>query len=155
MELTRPTCPLQSGEQAGLLLDYCARKLGPAPAAALEAHMEQCASCREFRDTQRVVWDSLDAWEVSDSGWDFNRRLRQRLEEEDAAPAWVGELRAWKSGISWKPAIPLAAALALWLAVFPPSAPNSSDQPAASQDQQIERVLEDVEMLQQLPLEAR
>lgn len=155
MELTRPICPLQSGENAALLLDYCARKLDPARAAALDAHMEQCASCREFRDAQRLVWNSLDSWEVSDSGWDFNRRLRERLEEEDAAPEWLGQFRAWKSGISWKPAIPLAAALALWLAVFPPTAQKSSDQPAAPQDEQIERVLEDVEMLRQLPLEAR
>lgn len=146
---------MQSGENAALLLDYCARKLDPARSAALEAHIEICPSCRQFRDAQRLVWDSLDSWEVSDSGWDFNRRLRQRLEEEDAAPQWLDNLRAWHSGISWKPAIPLAAALALWLAVFPPYSQNNTSSPNPPQGEQLERVLEDVEMLRQLPLEAR
>ncbi len=155
MELTRQNCPLQSGGDPALLLDYSARKLDPPRAAALEAHIEHCPSCRQFRDAQRTVWDSLDAWEVSDSGWDFNRRLRQRLEEQQAAPAWVALFRVWRSGLSWKPAIPLAAALALWLAVFPPASRKSSGLSATSQGEQLERVLEDVDMLRQLPLEAR
>lgn len=155
MHQMRPVCPLQAGEDAGLLLDYCARKLDPARAAALEAHMEHCAACRQFRDAQRLVWDSLDSWDLSGSGWAFQRRLRERLEEEEAAPAWIGRLQAWRSGISWKPAIPIAAALVLWLAIFPESPFKTPATAQAPQGEQLERVLEDVEMLRQLPLEAR
>jgi anti-sigma factor RsiW len=108
---------LQSEEHAGLLLDYCARRLDGARAAALEAHMEQCPACREFRDGQKLVWETLDAWDVSENNWGFERRLRERLEEE-GEPQWVYEMKGWARGISWKPAIPLAAALAVWMVFY-------------------------------------
>lgn len=155
MELKPSTCLMQSGENAALLLDFCARRLDPARASALEVHLEHCPSCRRFCEAQHSLWNSLDSWELSDPGWDFNHRLRQRLEHEQAAPAWLCRLRAWRSGISWKPAIPLVAAFALWLVVFPPASRRSSAPPAPGQDEQIERILEDVDMLRMLPLEAR
>ena len=155
MDQKTPTCPMQSGDRAADLLDYCARRLPRARAAAVEAHLQGCAGCRRFCEGQQSVWEALDAWEVSSPGWAFNQGLRQRLEQEQAAPAWRSGLRGWKRGISWKPAIPLAAAFALWLAVFPPASQQRSAPPAAQQDEQIERILEDVDMLRQLPLEAR
>ncbi len=154
MNNRRNLCPLQSEEHAALLLDYCARRLDAGRGAALEAHMEQCPACREMRDAQRLVWDSLDAWDAGHTGWEFNQRLQERLRHE-CRPAWIDTVASWKEGISWKPAVPLAAALALWLIVFPPNGANAPQPQSAQQTEQIEKVLEDVEMLQQIPLSPR
>ncbi|MBI4893643.1 MAG: hypothetical protein HY821_23685 [Acidobacteria bacterium] len=116
--------------------------------------MEHCAACQELRSAQRLVWDSLDSWEASDTGWEFNQRLQERLRQE-GRPAWMDSVSTWREGISWKPAVPLAAALALWLMVFPPNGFNSSKPSAPQQPDQLEKVLEDVQMLQQLPLGRR
>lgn len=155
MKLKPSTCLAQSGENSALLLDFCARRLDPARTSALEAHLVHCPSCRRFCEAQRALWNSLDSWKLSDPGWDFNHRLRQRLAHQASARRWLCRLRPWKSSISWKPAIPLVAAFALWLVVFPPASRRSPTPPALSQDEQIERILEDVDMLRQLPLEAR
>jgi len=144
-------CPLQSEEHAQLLLDYCARRLDPARRAALEAHIGLCASCREFSQGQRLVWDALDAWDSSSNAGDFDRRLYQRISEEDR-PAWADRLAAWAAEISWKPALPAAAALALWMILFPVRAPEEPEGVERVAAEQVEGALEDMDMLQQLKL---
>ena len=68
-------CPIESQENADLLLSYSARRLNPEATAILEAHMEICPTCREFRDGQRALWEALDQWEARPVSPDFDRRL--------------------------------------------------------------------------------
>src|SRR5574337_1028204 len=86
-ELTE--CPLLSGEEnAGLLLDYCNRKLAPELASVFERHMEHCPACRAFAESQMAVWSALDDFEAMPISEDFDQRLFARLEAEQQAPWW-------------------------------------------------------------------
>ncbi|MBI5083415.1 MAG: zf-HC2 domain-containing protein [Acidobacteria bacterium] len=144
-------CPLQSEENAQLLLDYCARRLDPSRRAALEAHIGLCPSCREFSQAQRLVWEALDAWDSSGGAADFDRRLYQRISEE-RKPPWADRLTAWTAEISWKPALPAAAALALWVTFFPVRPTEEAEGFERVAAEQVEGALEDLDMLQQLKL---
>ena len=75
-------CPLETREDAQLLLDYCTRKLEPEAAATLERHIALCGACREFASSQRAVWRALDAWEPAPVSADFDSRLFRRIENE-------------------------------------------------------------------------
>jgi hypothetical protein len=75
-------CPIETPENAGLLLAYCSRKLDPAAAAILEDHVRICPACREFADGQRAVWRALDSWEAQPVSADFDRRLYQHIEQD-------------------------------------------------------------------------
>ena len=68
-------CPLDDGENAQQLLDYCTRKLDRPTAEILEKHMAICPACREFAAQQRAVWEALDGWEAEPVSADFDRRL--------------------------------------------------------------------------------
>ena len=58
-------CPIETRENAELLLEYCARKLDPATTAVLERHIGICPACREFAAGQRALWDALDTWDAT------------------------------------------------------------------------------------------
>ena len=75
-------CPLETRENAQLLLDYGTRKLEPESAAALERHIAICGACREFASGQRAVWQALDTWEAAPVSEDFDSRLYRRIETE-------------------------------------------------------------------------
>ena len=75
-------CPLETRENAQLLLDYCTRKLEPEAAATLERHISMCSACREFAGKQHAVWQALDAWEAAPVSADFDSRLYRRIENE-------------------------------------------------------------------------
>ena len=149
-------CPLGFGENAGaenaeLLLDYCARRLDPERTAILDAHMSVCEACRRLRDGQQALWASLDQWEAAEVSADFDRRLYRRIEAEESGLRW------WQR-VFVRPAIPLTATAGLALAVgfllhHPANSPVSPDPvPAAADVEQVERTLEDLDMLRQLNL---
>jgi len=75
-------CPIETRENAELLLAYCARTLDAESTAILERHMEICPACREFAHGQRAVWEALDAWEAAPVTLDFDRRLYRRIDRE-------------------------------------------------------------------------
>ncbi len=75
-------CPLETRENAHLLLDYCARKLDPESLAVLERHIAVCSACRNFTRGQRTVWQAMDAWEAAPVSRDFDRRLYRRIETQ-------------------------------------------------------------------------
>jgi hypothetical protein len=87
-------CPLETRENAQLLLDYCTRKLEPESVAALERHIAVCDACREFARGQRAVWQALDAWEAAPVSLDFDRRLYHRIEAH--VPWWSLLLRPFR-----------------------------------------------------------
>ena len=155
-------CPIESKEHAELLLDYCARKLDPAATRILEAHMSVCEPCRRFRDGQRALWESLDRWEAIEVSSDFNRRLYRRIDEEEARAG--GLSRWWRETMRplvVRPAVPLTAMAGLVLAVGfllrqPAAPPVVPDAVAPAADvEQVERTLEDMEMLRQFNLAPR
>ena len=154
-------CPIRNltgadQETAEVLLAYTARRLDPARTALLESHMDSCPNCAEFRAGQDLVWQALDAWEALPVTPDFNRRLYQRIDAEQAAP-WYRRLftTPWAS---WKPALPLAAACLVVAAGFvmdhPVStmsqAPVSAIRVTVTEAEQVETALDDIQLLRQL-----
>jgi hypothetical protein len=95
-------CPLETRENAQLLLDYCTRKLAPETVATLERHIAICGRCREFAGSQRAVWQALDAWEAAPVSRDFDSRLYQRIEAQDGCQVgwWNLLLRPFRSPFS-------------------------------------------------------
>ncbi|HEY1336814.1 MAG TPA: zf-HC2 domain-containing protein [Bryobacteraceae bacterium] len=158
-------CPIQMRESAQLLLNYAACRLDAAPAAELERHMEICPACREYAAGQRAVWQALDDWEATPVTADFDRRLYARIEKE--VSWWDLLLRPFRP-IFARQAMPVAAAAGVVLMAVvmmrPPAAPpHSAPAPTAhtaqfvepAQAEQVERALDDVEMLSDIRREIR
>jgi len=155
-------CPIETQDNAELLLDYCARKLDPETQAILERHLAVCPACREFQQGQNAVWQALDAWDAMPVSSDFDRRLYQRIEAETARESWWSRLvrpfRPFFEAPLMSRSVPLAAAACLLvLAGVILEQPNNvsvSEEVAAEaiQPDQVERTLDDMEMLQQFRL---
>ena len=145
-------CPLRKEEDASLLLDHCAQRLDREQSALVTAHLASCPECRAFCERQSATWSALDLWDEVPVSNSFRRELDERIHSE---PAWVSRLRGWASGISFKPAIPLGIAAALFLVLVNvpsrqlPPPPETRDVQVA---EQAERALEDIDMLEQLKL---
>lgn len=156
-ELMLTECPLLHGERnADLLLDYAHRKLSPAAFAKFERHVSQCAACAAFVDSQQNVWNALDTFEPAAISPDFDRRLFARIAGQQSGPWWK---RAWNwmtdfGQASWRPAIPVAAAVLLAVGLWVRPFDMGSGTPAVKMDHvdvdQLESALEDIEMLRQI-----
>jgi hypothetical protein len=150
-------CPIETQENAELLLSYSARRLSPESTSILEAHMEVCPQCREFRDSQRTLWEALDQWEARPISPDFDRRLYRKIEEQEQLGWWQRTFGAGRP-MFLRPALPLAATACLVLvAGFIIDNPSRITTPVAENPQvreveQVERTLEDMEMLRQFNL---
>jgi hypothetical protein len=150
-------CPIETQENAELLLSYSARKLSPESTAILEAHMEVCPQCREFRDGQRTLWEALDQWEARPISADFNRRLYRKIEEQEQLGWWDRIFGAGRP-MFLRPALPLAATacivLVAGLMIDGPGrvAAPVAENPQVREVEQVERTLEDMEMLRQFNL---
>lgn len=155
-------CPLEFEENIDLLLDYSAGKLPAAKLSMLEEHMGVCSACAAFRVGQAEVWQALDAWEPAPVSMDFNRRLWQKIDAAEAAP-WYRKLADSLRMGAWKPALPLTAAVFLVAAGFMmdhrtsvsfsqgTSASSSiSDGVSVSEADQVEKTLDDLQLLRQL-----
>ncbi len=155
-------CPLQSEETRDLLLDYTANRLHEASVKQLELHMASCAACAAFRNDQAAVWSALDAWEPAPVSSHFNRNLWAKIDAAASAPWHEKVLQALRLG-SWKPAAPLAlAALAIaagFLLDHPArqtvaanisvESPNTVVAVSASEADQVEETLDDIQLLYQ------
>lgn len=147
-------CPVQNPEHADLLLNYCARRLDPETAAVLERHMEHCEACRAFGAAQRTVWEALEVWEAMPVSEEFDRRLYDRISREERRGFWGGLVHPW-----WppklRPALSLAAASAVAVVALLVQSPRSAPGPAEVEvmdAEQVERALNDLEMLRQVNL---
>jgi anti-sigma factor RsiW len=149
-------CPIETQENAELLLSYSARRLSPENAALLEAHMEACPACREFRDSQAALWEALDGWEARPVSLDFDRRLYRRIEEQERQSWWT-RLFGSERPMFLRPALPLAATACLVLAAGfiidnPGRILPGVEAPKVQEVEQLERTLDDMEMLRQFNL---
>ena len=154
-------CPIENAEHAEVLLDYCSRKLSGKPLEDFERHLEVCPKCKEFCSQQEALWNTLDVWEAEPVGAQFDSKLYARIESFENRSWWQ---RLAGRGFAWRPAVSLAgacAALAVALLVHGPAnqpkvAPVSlhetreTTRVEALEPEQIERALEDLEMLKQL-----
>ena len=135
------------------LVAHGARRLDAERAAAVERHLEACASCREFVARQRTVWATLDGWEAPPVPASFDERLYRRM-AEDRAPWWKAAARLIPD-LRMRYALPAAAAACLLIVAGlmwqrpgeAPPAPASSAQVAPLQADQVEHALDDVQML--------
>ena len=139
---------METRERAGLVVGYCSGSLAAEEAAAVARHLETCAECRAVVEEQRRVWSALEAWEAPAVSTEFDQRLYARIE--------AAERRAWWRSPGWlQPAFSVGLAsvvVAAVLLVRIPSAPTTQVQSRSeSVDiEQVERALEDMEMLKQL-----
>jgi anti-sigma factor RsiW len=157
-------CPMESHENAELLLAYCARRLDPETQTVLERHMTVCPACREFQAGQQAVWNALDAWEAMPVAADFNRRLYRRIAEEEARASWWSRLtrpfQPMFAGALVSRGVPAAAAICLLVlagvvlerpaTVAVPDEVTADARIESIQPDQVERTLDDMEMLRQL-----
>lgn len=145
-------CPIECEENAEILLAYCAGRLDPDKVADLEEHMLVCPACRSFQEAQQAVWNTLDTWEVPPVAQDFDRRLYQRIQAE--GESW------WRRMIQpalIRQGLPIAAAACLLvMAGMIVERPREPSKPVQSpvrvetvQAEQVERTLDDMELLHQ------
>ena len=146
-------CPIETRENAELLLAYCTRKLDAESTALLERHMEICPACREFSSGQRAVWEALDAWEATPVTLDFDRRLYRRIDRE---VSWWQLLMRPLGPALVRRGLPIAAAACLVVmagvllerpASAPPTTQPQSAQVDALQPDQVEHALDAMHML--------
>jgi hypothetical protein len=152
-------CPIETQENSELLLSYSAHRLDAERTAALEAHIVSCRACREFRDSQSALWETLDQWEARPVSMDFDRRLYRKIEEQQQL-GWWARIFGPARPMFLRPALPLAATACLLLvAGFIIDTPGGAPAPPAEAPQvreveQMERTLDDLEMLRQFNLAA-
>jgi len=155
-------CPIETLENAEVLLAYCARTLDPETTLILERHLAVCPMCKEFQHKQQAVWEALDAWEAMPVSPDFNRRLYQRIEAEAQTSWWTRITRplrpAFGPGLLSR-GVPLAATLCLLVLagvilqrpddVVAPEGLASDARMESIQPEQVERTLDEMELLRQ------
>ena len=129
-------CPMQSPDNAEVLLDYCARALPADTLARLDAHVAICSSCRQELSAQQQLWSALeefDAGELRVSA-DFDRRLYARIDAEQQDNFWV---RGWRSIFAsgqpgaWRPAFSMGLAGVAVMALLLVRMPNPFSADAA------------------------
>jgi len=157
-------CPVQSGNP-DVLLDYIARRLSVESMDVFTRHMEQCPDCARFAQAQQEIWFALDCWETQPVSPDFDAKLYARIDAETRRNFWS---RIFGDAFAWRPAAMASAFAATALAVvllvrgmnpMAPVAPvpqqmqqhdvvNKAE--VGLEPEQVERALEDIEMLRQL-----
>jgi anti-sigma factor RsiW len=156
-------CAIQDREAAGLLLSYCAGTLPPEQVPPVERHIENCPGCRQWVGAQSALWQNLDDWKAPEVSRDFNRRLYQRIEQEERnrnpLAQWFQCFASRWTPFPWRTAMPVAAACAVLVAALviqPPSFLRSQNRDESSarmeriDAEQVERTLDDLDMLKQL-----
>jgi anti-sigma factor RsiW len=148
-------CPLESGGNAGHLLDYAAGKLKAEARAQMERHIAGCPACRAFAGGQQAVWRALDAWEPAAVSMDFDRRLYARIDQQ--ASWWTRLTRPLDP--LFRHALPIGAAAGVVLvagllmnrpAAIAVAPVEESAQVETLQPEQVEHALDDIEMLREL-----
>ena len=153
-------CPLETPETAGLLLEFCSRRMDPASAAIFERHVAICPACRRFADGQRAVWEALDTWEAAPVTADFDRRLYRRLEAE---VSWSERLfRPFRALLMHRGAPVAAACLVLVVGVLiersarpNPAAVAPETANVEVQPEQVERALDAMDVLSEFNRKVR
>ena len=152
-------CPIKTQENTDWLLDYSAGRLEGERATLVARHVETCPDCARFVEAQRVVWNALSQWEPARVSADFDRRLYRTIEARPAT--WMDRIFRPLQPL-WRPVVPLGAACLLILVGIvlhtPQAAVNTIDTQARVEKiepEQVERTLDDMQMLRELVLPQR
>ena len=151
------TCSMENREER--LLDFVSGSLESGEAAVFERHLEGCAECREFVAGQKQVWSALDAFEPASISADFDRHLYAAMARTSWWDRVVASVTTPLRTPAWiRHGLPVMAAAAALTAGFilwdrPPKQPARPVQLSAAADSlqpdQVQRALDDVEMLGQ------
>jgi anti-sigma factor RsiW len=140
-------CLKDDRQGSEIVTDYCAGALDAIRTAELEAHLHACVACREEVDSQRKVWEALDAWAPVEVSQGFDAKLYSRIEAEKRQPWWRALPRTF---------VPLTAAVAvlmvamlLWIPGSNSRIQNAPSQPVVEKIdvQQVQQALDDMDML--------
>ena len=149
-------CPIKTEENADWLVEYSAGRLDHERASLVARHMEACQDCARFVQAQQAVWNALGQWEPEPVSADFDRRLYQTIEAKPKS--WINRIFRPLQPL-WRPAVPLAAACLLIVAGVVLHTPQAPANTAGSQvraekieAEQVERALDDLQMLRELTL---
>jgi anti-sigma factor RsiW len=147
-------CPLELGENAGILLDYAAGKLTAGVRAEIEQHLAACPACHAFAGGQQTVWQALEDWDPAEISLDFDRSLYARIEQD--VPWWQRWLRPLNPIL--RQSVPVAAAAGVLImaglmmnrpAGIPVAPAQKTAQVEALQADELQSALADMEMLRQ------
>jgi len=138
-------CPHRTGEGSGLAVSYIAGNLDARTAAAFEKHLGACPECRARTTEQQVLWLALDEWQPEAISANFNQALLERIGEQESR---------WRVRLNWRSAAPAAAACCMLIAAFLAKQPALTPTQPRVQIEQVERALDDMDMLSQVPVEA-
>ena len=152
-------CILNNYEQEELLLGYCTATLDSETSRTYTRHLVSCEHCRDLVQMQKLVDESLADWQAPELSHDFDRKLFARIHSEETSPkAWwqqVFSTQFFSNSWAWKPALGIALAT-IALVVFITRSPGTtnlaqqSDTIQASEMEQVELALDDIEALQSL-----
>ncbi|MBV8732469.1 MAG: hypothetical protein JO336_21880 [Acidobacteriia bacterium] len=146
-------CPIESGENLELVLDYGTPRMGKQEAAAFQQHLRTCGACSEAVAGQREVRAALDLWDAPPVSTSFNRQLYANIEQTAGWPERFLETlaRAVRVLLIGR-GVPIAAAACLlvtagiWIEQRP--APNPpSVLIEGARPEQVVHALDDMEML--------
>ena|SRR5579885_1495112 len=149
-------CPRQNRGGEELMVAYTAGTLEPSAQIEFERHMAVCEACRQSAAEQKAVWEALDGWKPAAISPDFNAKLYARISEDVGLPWWERALRVnWSRAL--RPAMPVAAACAAIVIAFLIKEPSLARRTSVTVEQkvsieQVERALDDMDMLKQMSL---
>ncbi len=156
-------CNLKQEERAELLLKHTS--------GAATSHFELCPACHEASLSQASLWKALDAWNMPDVSSGFNRGLYAKIDAALAQP-WYERLAASIRPLFARPSLALGLAGIVVAAGFVfdhlsgPVATAFSAHPnyasagavalpvSSREAEQVEKTLDDLEMLRQFDLAA-
>lgn len=133
------TCLRDNQRGADLLIGYLEGTLPEVELRDLERHAAACEDCRGLLAVQAELGAELEGEETPQVSADFDAKLYARIAAE--RPWW---------NVSWKLAMPAAAAAMVAVAVWVRQ-PEPAAEPVVSQEvQQLEQALDDLELLMPL-----
>lgn len=135
------------------LVSYAAGELDLETAQALEQHLASCSHCRAVAAEQAALWKALDKWQAPSVSLDFDRRLYRRMEEEARRSFWQRMAHPFRPMLL-RQFVPLTVSAGLLLMVglileHPHKVATASHRAEAVRAEQVERTLDDLELLQQ------
>lgn len=156
-------CPTKSGD-IEILLDFAAGRLDAAEVYRVDGHISACPECARVVSAQRAVWSAMEDFRAIPVSPDFNQRLYARIAAEQVqGRSWQQALRALGDRlwfVDWRPLVPASAAVAVLAIALIVQAPGASHQKSVAPDtqnrieksdlDQIERALDDLDMLNTL-----
>ena len=158
-------CGLKEQARAEILLSAGSGVDGLSEFAA--SHLLECESCAEAFAGQSALWNRLDVWTVPEVSSGFNRELYARIDAAAAEP-WYDRVASQIKSLFTQPVLALATAALVIVGGFTidhagvnlhrsGSAEMStihapSVQVSTSEADQVEKTLDDIEMLRQFDL---